>query len=187
MESERRILMKEHHNRKAWDIGCISLLFFLCFFLPFKNNSSNSFLLRILLFASLSLFVGVIALSWPRRLKEHKERQRLLNLPLIKEKGRLSVSAPKKVGNAQIAVSAGYSHNISTGSIYEHCTYKDVGVYDGQWCFFCPEGKAPIIINTVPRSFWGDEETISFCNAEVNLAYVTDTDGKHYYISSSAA
>ena len=185
MKPERRILMKEMRNWAAWDISCISLVL-LTGFLPLGETNRHPVLSKVAV-----LIIGVavmcLVLRWPHRIKEAKARQRLLNMPVIHATGQLSPAIPKKIDSMRIAVPSGFSENIYTGSIYEHYRYEDVGVYDGQQATFVGDSGL-VFLNTLPRSFWGDEETIPHCFpgkvTAVSVDYVTDTDGKSYYINS---
>ena len=125
----------------------------------------------------------ILALHWIRRVKDHMRRKHLLSLPIVQDEGRLFYAMPNRIATIPMAVNDGFSYNYGNGNMYEHYHYDRVGVYDGEYASFSGK-KGYVALATLPRSFWGEEETISHQGRDVSIDYVVDEDGKCYYIKS---
>lgn len=173
--------MSSVKNWKYYDIAYISIMFLMSF--PYLMSRQFPFFGCALIFVFMCLFGGLVFLHWPRRYKDHKKRQYLLNLPTIHDIGHFSSVHSKVVASAPMAVSDGFSYGIQTGEIYEHYRYDRFNIYDGKRAMFSGE-KHFVIMNSLPRSFWGNEETILDFERDVSVEYVTDTDGESYFIDA---
>ena len=76
------------------------------------------------------------------------------------DEGRLFYAMPNRIATIPMAVNDGFSYNYGNGNMYEHYHYDRVGVYDGEYASFSGK-KGYVALATLPRSFWGKEETIS--------------------------
>lgn len=166
---------------KHWDIIYLSVIFLMSF--PYLMSRNFPFLGCVLIFVVMGLIGGLLFLHWPRRYKDHQKRQYLLTLPTIHDIGHFTSVFPKAIASMPMAVSDGFSYNVQNGDIYEHYHYGHFNVYDGKRAMFSGE-KHFVIMETLPRSFWGDEETILDYGRDVDIEYVTDTDGKSYFINA---
>ncbi len=168
-------------NWKYFDIAYITIVFVMSF--PCLMSRRFPFFGCVLLFIVMNILGGVFFLQWPRRFRDHKKRQYLLTLPTIHDVGHFSSVTPKVITSAPMAVSDGFSYNIRSGDIYEHYHYERFNVYDGKRAMFSGE-KHFVIMNSLPRSFWGDEETILDYGGDLDVEYVTDADGNSYFIDA---
>ena len=172
-------------DKKCWapyDIILIIVNFLICF--PLLLSYKCPLYLCAILFLIANIFCGILALHWIRRIKDHMRRKHLLCLPIVHDEGRLFYAMPNRIATMPIAVNDGFSYNYGNGNMYEHYHYDRVGVYDGEYASFSGK-KGYVALTTLPRSFWGEEETISNQGRDVSIDYVVDADGKCYYIKSS--
>ena len=173
--------MKEKKCWAPYDIIMIIAYFFICF--PILLSYGCPLYQCVIYFLIANILCGILALHWIRRVKDHMRRKHLLSLPIVQDEGRLFYAMPNRIATIPMAVNDGFSYNYGNGNMYEHYHYDRVGVYDGEYASFSGK-KGYVALATLPRSFWGEEETIAHQGRDVSIDYVVDEDGKCYYIKS---
>ena len=170
-------------DKKCWIPYDVTVIIANLFIFAILSAYGYPLYLCAILFLTASFLCGVICLHWIRRINDHKKREYLLTLPAVHDEGRLFYAMPNRIATMPIAVNDGFSYNYGNGNMYEHYHYDRIGVYDGEYASFSGK-KGYVTLATLPRSFWGEEETISHQGRDVSIDYVIDEDGKCYYIRS---
>lgn len=166
----------------------VFIMILLCLIVPLRDGTPvvTAILLRVV-FIALFGIITALAAKWPKRLKDDKKRKQLLMLPVQRVVGVCQIATPFFDGKVRYEyVPSGFSQQIGGDwSFYSHYHTEKVRDMKGWHAIISiPDTDRTIEIHTLPDPFWGSTETIpSFTQPRV-ITYVTDTDGKNYFISA---
>ena len=125
--------------------------------------------------------------GWKRRYRSHKERERLLGLPLKTITGRIFIVSPHVRKIVYHANPTGTSIGNNGVSYTHYGPDTPEAIYDYYTANLYIDYNHSIPLRTLPTDFH-DEVTDRIPQSDndyFNVTYVTDSDGINYYVSSS--
>lgn len=157
----------------------------LAYIVPMGIDQSGlfaSFVARTLL-ALLAVVLMIHPCGWIRRYKSQKNRDRLLALPVHTVVGTIPIA--HMIMKAEYgSVPSGYSIG-PRGNTYFHYRFGTVYTSTGRYYAYAHVDNQKIMLESLPKDFSDKKTVIPTYSEPVTISYVTDTDGKNYFINAS--